>query len=302
MDIERLLDEFVVSKRAEGAADATIKWYSQMVGAFATWLGDQGAQDVTAATMKRYLVHLRDRHKHEPSVKPLAETSIVSAHRALKSFFKWCQEEEVAVDVSPMAGVKVKRPEPTEPRRATRREVEALVGSIPVNGWLGLRDYLIVHVLFYGGLRIGEMVRLEERHFDIESRVLHVPGGKTGAGLVPLALPVAEAFLAYITHRPQGFGSRLFLAATPQGNPKGALTESGARQAIAKRCQAAGIRHLNPHSFRHGIAMHLLNEKRVDASLVQRILRHADLRTTTTFYAQWVTAALVDEYCNVIEE
>lgn len=303
MNIEEMLTEFTVSKRAEGVKATTITWYAFHLRAFDAWRAT-GNHRLTPTTMRRYLVYLRDRHTTEPNTPPLAEASIQSAHRALKSFFKWCQEsEEVpSVTVSPMEKVRVKRPDPVEPRRATRREVDILLATIPVNGWLGLRDYLIVHTLFYCGLRVGELVLLEEHHFDVESRIVHVPGGKTGAGLVPLAHPVAEAFLAYITHRPTGYTDKLFVSANGGGKPKGALSAVGVRQMLVRRCAEAKIRRLNPHSFRHGIAMHLLNDKRVDATLVQRVLRHANLKTTTTFYAQWITAALVDEYCNVMAE
>jgi integrase len=65
---------------------------------------------------------------------------------------------------------------------------------------------------------------------------------------------------------------------------------------LKRRCTAAGIRYLNPHAFRHGIAMHLLNDKRSDASMVQRILRHSKITTTTESYAEWIIDPLADEY------
>lgn len=305
MTIEEMLDEFTLAKRAEGVTGATLKWYACIVAALERWVAVQADQELTPAAMKRYLVHLRDRHKQPgpdgTTPQPYSDHSIVSIHRCLRSFFRWCEEEGLLTQ-SPMQGVKVKRPDPAEPRRALRDEVALLIRSIPVDSWIGLRDYLVVHTIFFCGLRVGEVVRLEERHFDIGNQVLHIPGGKTGAGVVPLMRDVIEAFLAYQIHRPKGYTDKLFVSSYGTGSPRGALGTSGVRLMIARRCAEAGIRTLNPHSFRHGIAMHLLNDKRVDATMVQRILRHANLRTTTTFYAQWTIAALADEYRAVMEE
>jgi site-specific recombinase XerD len=52
---------------------------------------------------------------------------------------------------------------------------------------------------------------------------------------------------------------------------------------------------LNPHSFRHGLAMYLLNAGG-DMSLVQKILGHAQITTTARHYAEWLTAGVVREY------
>lgn len=305
MTIEEMLTEFTLAKRAEGVSGVTLNWYTCLLAAFERWLAMQDDAQLEPATMKRYLVYLRDRHKLPDQAgntqRPYSAHTIASIHRCLRSFFGWCHTEGL-IEQSPMAGVKVKKPDAAEPRRASATEVKALIRSIPVDNWVGLRDYLIVHVIFLCALRVGEVVQLEEHHFDIENQILHVPGGKTGAGVVPLLRDVAEAFLAYQMHRPKGYTDKLFVSSYGTGSPRGDLKTSGVRVMLARRCEAAGIRRLNPHSFRHGIAMHLLNDKRVDATMVQRILRHSNLRTTTTYYAQWTLGALIDELQSVMNE
>lgn len=291
------IDRFLLSKKSTLLSEATIAWYETQLRAFDEWLDANGFVIVDTETIERYVVHLRER-KARHTGKPLAPSSVVSAFRALKIFYKWCAERG-RVAVSPMTGMKIKRVERKMPRRITRQEFDLLAGSVPVDTWIGLRDYLLFHVLFFCGLRIGEALRLEAQHFEItpERKVLHVPGGKTGSGVVPLLNEVIEAFLAYNNLRPQWpDDNRLFLGSNGGDGVDGVLTPGGARQMLTRRCVAAGLRYLNPHSFRHGIAMHLLNDKRADASLVQRILRHSRITTTTENYAQWVIDALADEY------
>jgi site-specific recombinase XerD len=268
-DIER----FLLSKESAMLSEATTDWYAVQLRMFAEWLASspRGAT-VDTETIERYLVYLRKRPARH-SGQPLSPSSVAGAHRALKIFYKWCVDREILA-VSPVAPIKLKRLDRKMPRRATRQEFDALVRSLPVDGWIGLRDYLLIHTVFYCGLRIGEALRLEATHFEIteERQVLHVPGGKTGAGVVPLLREVSE------------------------GGVDGILTPSGARQMLKRRCADAGLRYLNPHSFRHGIAMHLLNDKRADMSMAQRLLRHSKIGTTQESYAEWLIDPLADEY------
>lgn len=291
-DVER----FLLSRESSMLSKATVDWYAVQLRMFGAWLHENGYVTVTTETIERYLVYLRKR-KARHSDQSLSPSSVAGAHRALKIFYKWCVERSI-VAASPVAAVKLRKPPKKIPRRATRQEFDDLVRSIPVDDWIGLRDYLLLHTIFFCGLRIGEALRLEAIHFEIteERQVLHVPGGKTGAGVVPLLREVSEAFLAYSAHRPQWKDERLFLSNDGNGGVGGILTPSGARQMLRRRCAGAGLRYLNPHSFRHGIAMHLLNDKRSDTSLVQRILRHSKITTTTESYAEWIIDPLADEY------
>lgn len=294
MTVAEMLSRFIVSKRAAGASDKTLLWYRSIVGKFDVWWQDKDCPPLTTELMELYFVSLRDRHKRTGE-KPLADASVASIYRALRTFFRWCQKKKLVIE-SPMAELEIMKASPKEPRQATKEEVDLLLSQIPVHEWIGLRDFLIIHVLFFCGLRVGELVRLEAHHFDVSLEVLHIPGGKTGAGLVPLLREVIEAFLAYQTHRPRIGVARLFLSSDGHHEAVGALTEHGVRHMIARRCAEIGIRRLNPHAFRHGLAMHLLNDRRVDASLVQKILRHADIKVTTGTYARWTMAAASDEF------
>lgn len=294
--IQADIDRFLLSKQSAMLSEATTDWYAVQLRMFDDWLRANEQTGVTTETIEQYLVYLRKR-KARHSDRPLSPSSVAGAHRALKIFYKWCVDRGV-LDASPVGGIKLKKPSRKMPKRATRQEFDQLTRSLPVDTWIGLRDYLLIHTVFYCGLRIGEALRLEAQHFEIteERQVLHVPGGKTGAGVVPLLREVSEAFLAYNTHRPKSKDARLFLSSDGNGGTDGILTPSGARQMLRRRCEEAGLRYLNPHSFRHGIAMHLLNDKRADMSMAQRILRHSKITTTAESYAEWLIDPLADEY------
>ena len=98
-----------------------------------------------------------------------------------------------------------------------------------------------------------------------------------------------------------GLPGRALMASADGGGagPDGRLTVSGLRQMLERRCAAAGLAYLNPHSFRHGLAMRLLN-RGADMSLVQAILGHSRIATTQQFYARWLVSGLKTQYTEVM--
>lgn len=297
MELRTIFDRFVTSKQAAGITHATIKWYSAQCRRFFAWYEDQDEQELTPELMEAYFVYLRTTKKllaNWPGDR-LSDRSIHSAFRALRAFFKWSVGRGL-LPKSPMTEIKVKRPEPNIPKQVTREEVDRLIDTIATEKWKDRRDRLAIATLFYCGLRVGELVQLEEQHFDLENCLLHVPGGKTGAGVVPLLPIVIELFKEYMAIRPQGCSKRLLLSVTARSDRPKWLSAHGVRLMIYRRCDNVSMRQLNPHSFRHGIAMHLLNERNADLYLIQNILRHSRPNVTAEYYIRWQTKALKQRF------
>jgi site-specific recombinase XerD len=183
------------------------------------------------------------------------------------------------------------------PKQATVAEYEALINSMSGATWVDARDRLIVNVLFLCGLRRTEVANLAGDDFHTVEHVLHVRGGKGGRDrLVPLLPAVERALAEYVFVRPAVTTGAFLAAADGAGKARSSgLSSNAVYQLLRRRCRRAGLRMLNPHSFRHGLAMYLLNAGG-DMSLVQKILGHAQITTTARHYAEWLTAGVVREY------
>ncbi|MGE3621904.1 MAG: tyrosine-type recombinase/integrase [Acidimicrobiia bacterium] len=109
------------------------------------------------------------------------------------------------------------------------------------------RDEAMIRVLFDTGARLGELLNLRVVDFDRRQDRLTLTG-KTGTRIVPLSPSTAEALSRYLRERKDHT-----YAASPALwlSRKGALKESGVAQLLRRRCQEAGINHINPHRFRH---------------------------------------------------
>jgi integrase len=212
----------------------------------------------------------------------------------LRVFFGWLKDRKY-IDESPLADVKPPKVPKKQPKRAILSEFVRLLDSLPDDDWIGLRDRLIINVLFLCGVRLGECTRLRAVDFQTAQHTLAVDG-KTGPRLVPLLPAVERAFMAYLFVRPAWSDDHLFLAANGAKQPKGVILPGGIYQMLRRHCQTAGMRMLNPHSFRHGLAMMLLNDRHADMSLVQKVLGHSQISTTAAFYAEWLTDGMVKEF------
>jgi integrase len=292
MDLSSLLARFLTAKRAAGLSPRTVEWYRLELTAFVRF-----SQSISADSIDAYLAERRARG-NQPA-------TVAGHYRALSAFFSWLvQRRIISADENPMPLVARPRVPKKEPRRAEFADFTRLLKSLPRATWIDYRDRLAVVTLFLTAVRVAELVALAIDDYDLVQSALTIRRGKGGnARSVPLLPVVKTEFVAYMMARPAWAGNEVFLAADG-GNlgVSNALTVWGLRQMLRRRCHAAGLAYLNPHSFRHGLAMHLLNDKGADMSLIQRILGHANIQVTAALYARWRDDGVSSRYLAIMRE
>lgn len=288
--LDDLLAMYLDSHSSAGHSSGTIAWYRYELTRFFEWLRASGMQRsdwLQLPVVERYLAHSRDVGN--------APATVAGHYRALKGFYGWLVDRGY-IAVSPLDGVKAPKVPKRQPRRADLHEYTQLIDSIGSGRWVDMRDKLIVSTLFLCGLRLGEVCRLTSADYRTPQHLLRVREGKGGhERLVPLLPAVERAFVAYLYVRPHYTTEHLFLSSNGAGRPSGVILPNGVRQMLRRRCKRAGLRLLNPHSFRHGLAMYLLNSGG-DMSLVQKILGHSQITTTARHYAEWLTEGMLREF------
>ena len=148
------------------------------------------------------------------------------------------------------------------------------------------RDWLMIQLAYYCGLRVAELCDLEIADVDLAGRVLVVREGKGGVdGSVPIPAKLSEPLRAWIAGRTVGV---LFT------DPRGRRVHTRHFRSQLKRMAAlAGIvRRCNPHVLRHSYGTHLL---RHGATIyeVKSLMRHADI-STTQVYLHFAPGRLAD--------
>jgi integrase/recombinase XerC len=148
---------------------------------------------------------------------------------------------------------------------------------------LGLRDAVVLELLYASGVRVGELVGLDVDDVDRSRRLLRVLGKGRKERSVPYGLPAEAAVDAWLTRgRPA--------LVTPRSGPAlllgargGRLDPREARRIVHAAVGAApGAPDLGPHGLRHSAATHVL-EGGADLRSVQELLGHASLATTQIY-------------------
>ena len=171
-----------------------------------------------------------------------------------------------------------------------------------------LRDYAILELLYGSGLRVSELVSMNQDDMDWYNEVIKIRGKGNKERLAPLGRMARSALENYLNHLKTDRQSSIFnlQSSIRSRSPSPRLREEGrgeGRSAICPRpvflnlrgkrlsrrsvlsivsrqlSRVAEVTHTNPHVLRHSFATHLL-ERGADLRAVQELLGHASLSTT----------------------
>lgn len=282
---QALIQDYVQALWMErGLSENTQASYKRDLNQFACWLNERGSQldQADARTLQTYLAWR--------IAEQLRATSTSRQLSCLRGFYRYLLRDNlIAIDptlnlTNPKAGRSL-------PKSLSEADVEALLDAPDIQTALGLRDRTMLELLYGSGLRISELVGLEQEQMSLRSGLIRVIGKGDKERLVPLGDESIEWLGRYLKQ-----GRPLLLS---QGNPATLfLSQRGVqmtRQTFWHRirhwAQVAGIdKPLSPHVLRHAFATHLLNHG-ADLRAVQMLLGHANL-STTQIYTQVATHRL----------
>lgn len=167
-------------------------------------------------------------------------------------------------------------------------EVENLLDTIDLSTETGLRDRAIIELLFSGGLRVSELVKLNRDSINLDRREFIVRGKGRKDRPIFISKAAAERVQDYLNARTDSLAP-LFLnnsknLATPDtSGDYRRLTARSIERIVQKYAREAGItKHVSPHTLRHSFATDLLMNG-ADLRSVQTMLGHADISTTQIY-------------------
>ena len=202
---------------------------------------------------------------------------------AARSFTRWLRRtgltpEDVGLRlVSPKAHRTL--PDVLAPDQA-RTVVETAAGAEePV----GLRDAVVLELLYASGIRVSELVGLDIDDVDRGRRLLRVLGKGRKERSVPYGAPAERALDAWLTRGRPALATERSGPALLLGARGGRLDPREARRTVHAAVAATpGAPDIGPHGLRHSAATHVL-EGGADLRSVQELLGHASLATTQIY-------------------
>ena len=167
-------------------------------------------------------------------------------------------------------------------------EVGRLLEEIDLGTETGLRDRAIIELLFSGGLRVSELVKLNRDSVNLERREFIVRGKGNKDRPIFISKAAAERLQDYLDARTDSLvplflnNSRNLQAVDTSGDFR-RLTTRSVERIVQKYARAAGItKHVSPHTLRHSFATDLLMNG-ADLRSVQAMLGHSDISTTQIY-------------------
>jgi len=201
---------------------------------------------------------------------------------SLKRFYQFLIQENHRLD-NPCSLIEAPKLGRSLPDALSESDVEALLGAPDVSTPLGLRDLVMIELLYATGLRVSELVNLLLSQVNLNQGVVRIIGKGNKERLVPMGEQAQSMLKAYLEEgRNDILKKRVcdYVFVTNRGHN---MTRHAFWHIIKKYAQIAGItQHLSPHTLRHAFATHLLNHG-ADLRVVQMLLGHSDLSTTQIY-------------------
>lgn len=265
----------------------TIKSYAEDLEILIEYLQDSGhslaVDRVTPLDLRRYVAALHDAG--------YAKSSISRRLACMRSFFKFAQREGIC-QTNPAKPLRNPRRERKLPHFLTGKEIGKLLLAPPASSPMGLRDRAILETLYSAGLRVSELVGIDQDDLDLDDGLVRVRGKGKRERLAPLGSHAIKAIQRWRVVRQADNKNNDALFLNKFG---GRLTTRSVARMLDKYLTLTGLDlRTSPHTLRHSFATHLL-DRGADIRSVQELLGHKSL-VTTQIYTHVSTAGLRKVY------
>ena len=291
--MQREIGQFLRHLDLERAASPhTLKAYREDLMSLADYLADESGRtpdpaSITTVELRGYVAALAEAG--------FAKTSIARRLASVRSFYRFGQRDGWATS-NPAAALRNPRKSRKLPHVLSTEEIARLLSAPAEKGLQGIRDRAILETLYSGGLRVSELVGMNEGDLDLPQGICHIRGKGKRERLAPIGSYARRAIEAWLAVRkvspkePAGKASPLFT------NRLGTrLTTRSVGRLLEKSIRTAGLDgRTSPHTLRHSFATHLL-DRGADIRSVQELLGHKSL-VTTQIYTHVSTSSLRAAY------
>lgn len=200
---------------------------------------------------------------------------------SLRSFFKYLVREK-RINQSPVEVIASPSFYTQKPDILTLEEINKLREVISLKNANGLRDRLILELLYSSGITSVEMLGVGEGVFDLDKRELYVSNGKSRR-VVFFSERTREFFKRYIKAKKEKYKEKYNPDILFVNGSATRLSDRSLRRIIDRYAVKAGIeREISPYSFRHTFAVHMLSHG-MDILYLKELMGHVTLESTKVY-------------------
>jgi integron integrase len=300
---KKLLDQYRDALRIKHYSPRTEDTYIQWVTNYILFHNKRHPKEMGVPEIGQYLTHLATKQQVAASTQNQAFSAIIFLYRHVLN---------IQLDELQLAELRPQRSK-TVPIVLSKEEVKRLIANLTGT------NKLIAQVMYGGGLRVMECMRLRVKDIDFDNHQVIVRDGKgendrftilPDSLIQPLQLHLRYVKSLHEKDLADGFGS-VYLPYALERKYKNAdkdwiwqylfpapetstdkrtgiirrhhIHETIIQKSIKEAARRADInKHVTPHTLRHSFATHLL-QNNYDIRTIQELLGHKDVKTTMIY-------------------
>ena len=285
-----MINEFLNYLKFErNRSDLTIKNYGEDLRAFKEFYGNlEGChswKSVDSDIIRDWMESMMDKGNNA--------TSINRRLSALRSFYRFALARKL-VDKDPVHGVTGPKKGRPLPQFLKENEMDRLLDA---GSWTesfeDVRDRTVIMTFYETGIRLSELIGLDDSMVDFSNRQLKVTGKRNKQRVIPFGEELLATLRDYMKCRDKEVNLQSeALFVTAKGRR---MTSSQVREAVRKNLsKVCTLKKRTPHVLRHTFATAMLNNK-AGIESVKKLLGHESL-STTEIYTHTTFEQLKREY------
>ena len=285
-----MINEFLNYLKFErNRSDLTIKNYGEDLRAFEEFYGNlEGChswKSVDSDVIRDWMESMMDKGNNA--------TSINRRLSALRSFYRFALARKL-VDKDPIHGVTGPKKGRPLPQFLKENEMDRLLDAESwTESFEDVRDRTVIMTFYETGIRLSELIGLDDSMVDFSNRQLKVTGKRNKQRVIPFGEELLAMLRDYMKCRAKEVSLQseaLFVTAKGQR-----MTSSQVREAVRKNLsKVCTLKKRTPHVLRHTFATAMLNNK-AGIESVKKLLGHERL-STTEIYTHTTFEQLKREY------
>ena len=199
----------------------------------------------------------------------------------IKTYFKYLKKKQL-IHKNPMTKIVTPKTSKRLPEFVREKHIENLnIYMSSDRSFVGIRNTLILSLLYQMGIRRSELISLKESDIDIQRQTIKVLGKGNKERLVPVSAKLLSKIREYQVLKEETFESI---------SDHLLVTDSGKKlypKFVYNLCkkhlsQVSPNQYLGPHVLRHSFATHLANNG-ADLNAIKELMGHSSLAATQVY-------------------
>ena len=270
LELKKFIDYL---KYEKNYSNYTITNYEIDLNNFISFVEKNNIKEIDYSFIRKYLNFL---YKNNYSSK-----TICRHISSLRTYFKYLNKEKI-IKEDPMLLISNPKVEKKLPKYLNYNDLDILLNTPDRNNVLGLRNALILELLYSTGLRVSEITNIKLRDINFNDKEIRVLGKGSKERIVLFGTVCKDLLSKYLNESRSklDINNNEYLLLNKNGNH---ITVRGVQLIVETTVKESSLKfNISPHTLRHTFATHMLDNG-ADLMCVKELLGHDSLSTTAIY-------------------